>query len=294
MTRLKADISLILVTLGWGISYLLTDICLGEMEPLTLNALRFSGAFVIAFLMAPKKLAGISGTTIRFSALIGAALFVVYIGATYGIMYTSLSNAGFLCGLTVVITPVLGFFLFHKKPEKKIITVLFMALVGIALLTMGENMRPALGDILCIMCAFAYAVDLLITEKAVNKQDVNAYQLGVCQLGFTGIFMTVSAFIFEEPHLPAAQGVWASLLFLTVFCTGVAFIVQAVAQQYTDASRVGIIFALEPVFAGIVAFVFAGEVLRGKAYIGAVLLILGILYMETDVKSLLGRKRPHH
>lgn len=289
MTRLKADIMLLLVTLGWGVSYLLTDICLTQIGPLTLNAMRFAGAFLIALLVAPKRLAGISGTTLRFSAAIGAVLVVVYMGATYGIMYTSLSNAGFLCGLTVVITPVLAFLIFRKKPEKKLLIVLVMALVGICLLTLGDNMRPALGDLFCIICAFAYAVDLLITEAAVKRPDVDAYQLGVCQLGFTGLFMLILSAIFEKPALPTAPGVWASLLFLTIFCTGIAFIVQAVAQQYTEASRVGVIFALEPVFAGLTAFVFANEVLSGRAYAGAVILILGIMLMEIDIKR---KKRP--
>jgi drug/metabolite transporter (DMT)-like permease len=210
-------------------------------------------------------------------------------GATYGIMYTSLSNAGFLCGLTVVITPVLAFLIFRKKPEKKLLIVLVMALVGICLLTLGDNMRPALGDLFCIICAFAYAVDLLITEAAVKRPDVDAYQLGVCQLGFTGLFMLILSAIFEKPALPTAPGVWASLLFLTIFCTGIAFVVQAVAQQYTEASRVGVIFALEPVFAGLTAFVFANEVLSGRAYAGAVILILGIMLMEIDIKR---KKRP--
>ena len=78
---------------------------------------------------------------------------------------------------------------------------------------------------------------------------------------------------------------------LAVFCTGIAFIVQAVAQQYTTASHVGVIFTLEPVFSGIVAFFFAGEILLPRAYAGAFLMLAGLFFMEFDVKGLLKKQQ---
>ena len=98
------------------------------------------------------------------------------------------------------------------------------------------------------------------------------------------------AFIVETPQLPETGQVWGAVIFLSVFCTGVAFVLQPVAQQYTTASHVGVIFTLEPVFAAIVAYFFAGEVLSAKAYIGAVLMLASILIMEIDFKSF-GRKK---
>ena len=71
--------------------------------------------------------------------------------------------------------------------------------------------------------------------------------------------MLAMSFLFETPHLPSNGTIWGSVIFLSVFCTGVAFIVQAVAQQYTAAAHVGIIFTLEPVFAAVVAYFFLQE-----------------------------------
>ena len=120
---------------------------------------------------------------------------------------------------------------------------------------------------------------------------MDAFQLGVFQLGFTGLFMLVLSFIFETPALPSSGVCWGSAVFLAVFCTGVAFIVQAVAQQYTTASHVGVIFTLEPVFSGIVAFFFAGEILLPRAYAGAFLMLAGLLLMECNVKGLLKKQQ---
>lgn len=288
-TQVKADLMLVLVTLCWGVSYYMIDLCLVEMGTFNLNAFRFLGAFIIAAIFTFPKLKGVNKETLKYAFFIGFSLVFVYIGATFGVMYTSLSNSGFLCALSVVFTPLLGIIIFRQRPDKKMVIIVLICLIGIALMSLNEQLKPALGDIFCLMCAFAYAVDLLITEKAVAKEEVNAFQLGVFQLGFTGLFMLILSFIFEDPCLPSSGIVWGSALFLAVFCTGVAFIVQTIAQQYTSATHVGVIFTLEPVFAGIVAFALAGEILLPRAYFGAFLLLISLIIMEIDVKALVAK-----
>lgn len=293
--QFKSELMLLLVVTFWGISYYLMGISLSELQPFTLNALRFLGAFFIALLLSYPKLKSVNRTTIRYSFYIGVALIFVYIGATFGVMYTSLSNAGFLCALTVIFTPIFGYIFKGTVPDKKLSVVVVMCVVGIGLLTLNEQLKPALGDILCLLCAAAYAGDLLITETAVSKPGVNAYQLGVFQLGFAGLFNLILAYLIETPRLPSSPEVWGASIFLAVFCTGVAFIIQAVAQQHTSASHVGVIFTLEPVIAGFVAFFLAGEILLPRAYLGAFILILGLFVMEVDFKGfrkkIMGRNR---
>lgn len=290
-TQVKADLMLVLVTLCWGVSYYMIDLCLVEMGTFNLNAFRFLGAFIIAAIFTFPKLKGVNKETLKYAFFVGFSLVFVYIGATFGVMYTSLSNSGFLCALSVVFTPLLGIIIFKQRPDKKMVIIVLVCLIGIALMSLNEQLKPALGDIFCLMCAFAYAVDLLITEKAVAKEEVNAFQLGVFQLGFTGIFMLILSFIFEDPCFPSSGIVWGSAVFLAVFCTGVAFIVQTIAQQYTSATHVGVIFTLEPVFAGIVAFALAGEILLPRAYFGAFLLLASLIIMEIDVNALIDKFR---
>ena len=293
--QVRADGILILVTLCWGVSYLLMDISLEELDPFTLNAFRFLGAFAIAALVSFKKIRTVNKTTLKYSLLVGFALVFVYIGATFGVKYTSLSNSGFLCALTVVFTPILAWMFFKKAPGKKLTFVVILCFIGIALLTLGDdfsiNMEHLKGDMLCLMCAVAYAADLLLTEKAVSHEEVDAYNLGVFQLGVTGALNLIMALIVETPQAPQTMEVWSAVIFLSVFCTGVAFVLQPVAQQYTTASHVGVIFTLEPVFAAVVAYFFAGEILSFKAYLGAALMLGSIFIMEIDFKTLKKKKK---
>ncbi len=292
--QLRADMLLVLVTLCWGVSYYLMDVSLTDMGPFTLNAYRFLGAFVIGGLLSLRKLKGVNKQTLKYSLLIGSVLVFVYVGATFGVKYTTLSNSGFLCALTVIFVPIIEILVLRKKPQKKIIFAVTMSLIGIMMLTLKDdfsiNMANLRGDLLCILGATAYAIDLILTEKAVSHEEVDAFQLGVFQLGVTGVYMLAMSFIFEQPHLPTTPMIWGSVIFLSIFCTGVAFIVQAIAQQYTTAAHVGIIFTLEPVFAAVVAYFFAGEVLTVKSYLGAVIMMAALFVTEIDFS---GKKREH-
>lgn len=290
----KADYLLVTVTLFWGVSYYLMDLCLAQMGPLTLNAMRFLIAFAFLYAVLFPKVRHVNRATLKYSVLVGLCLASAYLGCTYGVMYTSISNAGFICSLPVVFTPLLAFIFKHQIPEKRLILPLVVCLVGLGLLTLNEQFRPAPGDLICLICAVAYAVDLLVTETAVSKEEVNALQLGVYNVGVVGVIMLVLSLLFEKPHFPTTPVVWGAALFLSIFCSGVAFVVTTVQQQYTSASHVGLIFTLEPVFSSIVAFLFAHEILPPRGYVGAVLMLSSLFLMETDWKSALSKlfKRP--
>ena len=285
----KADLALILVTLFWGVSYYLVDLSLTELPEMTLNASRFVLAFVILAVIFRKRVFNASRATLKYSLFVGVLLVFVYAGSTYGIARTSLSNAGFICALPVVVTPILDFIFNRRRPEKRLGIALIICTVGLAMLTLNENFGINVGDALCLLCAVSYGADMIVTERAVQQEDVDPLALGVIELGIAGAMMTVIAFLTEQPVLPQTPAVWGSVLFLSICCTGVAFVVQSVAQQYTSATHVGLIFTLEPVFSGIVAYFVADERLLPRGYVGAALMLLSLLVMEIDWKKLKGK-----
>lgn len=280
--QLKADLMLVLVTLGWGTSFYLIDLSLKDMGPFTLNAFRFLVAFFIVALFSWKKLRDLNMTTIKYALKAGVLLAGAYIFSTFGIMYTSLSNAAFLASMTVLFAPALVFLIKGQRPSPQFKFVLVICVVGMGLLTLNDGLKPAIGDVFSIMCALSFSMNLLIVETAVSKPEVDAFTLGVCLLGVVGLIMITMGFIFETPHLPTTPLYWGTTLFLSIFCTGLAVIAQALAQQYTTASHVGLIYTLEPIFAAVVAYFLAGEVLKPRGYIGAFMMILSVLIMEID------------
>ena len=282
----RADLLLVMTTFFWGASYYLTDICLADLPPMTLNAFRFIVAFLVLGLIFWKHVVHINRTTLWYSLIVGLALAGTYEAYNYGITRTSLSNAAFICALQVIFAPLLGFLFFRQRPGWKLGAALVVCTVGMALLTLNS------GDLICLITPLCYAVDLLITEKAVRDPRVDPLGLGVCQLAVVGIVTLALALGLGEPvHLPTSGRTWAAALFLGIFCSGVAFVIQSVQQQYTTASHVGLIFTLEPVFASMVAFVMTGEVLSLRGYIGAALMLLSLFIMEGDWSFLRRKER---
>ena len=279
----KADLLLVMVTVFWGASYYLSDLCLIDLPPMCLNAFRFIVAFIVLGIIFFKKLLQLNRATLRYSLLVGLALSGTYIFYGYGLLYTSITNAGFICALPVVFTPLFAFFIHRTKPDRKLLLCLVMCAVGLALLTLNDDFRPALGDILCMGVPVCYAIDLLLTEKAVQNPEVDAIGLGVCQLAVVGIVTLVLSLLLEQPHLPTSPVTWGAALFLGLFCTGIAFVIQSVQQQYTSASHVGLIFTLEPVFSAIVAYLFANERLLPRGYVGMALMLLSLVLMELEL-----------
>ncbi|MBQ2061784.1 MAG: DMT family transporter [Oscillospiraceae bacterium] len=278
----RADALLVLVTACWGMSYYLTDRCLeAGMTPMGLNAFRFLTAFALLAAVFWKNVAHISRATLKYSLLVGLALAGTYVFYGYGITRTSLSNAGFICALPVVFTPLLDFLFRGTKLKRQVLLALALCTAGLAMLTLNDSFRPQTGDLLCLGVALCYAVDLLITERAVREPDVDPLALGVCQLGVVGVITLVLALLFETPRLPSTPFTWGAALFLGVVCSGIAFVVQSVQQQYTTAARVGLIFTLEPVFSAIVAFL-AGERLRPLGYAGAAIMLASLVLMEIE------------
>lgn len=279
----KADLLLVMVTAFWGMSYYLSDLCLQDLPPMNLNAFRFITAFLVLGIIFFKKLRHMNRITFRYSLLVGLVLSGTYIFYGYGIAYTSITNAGFICALPVVFTPIFAFLIHRTKPDRKLLICLVMCAFGLALLTLNDDFRPALGDILCMGVPVFYAFDLLLTEKAVQNPEVDALGLGVCQLGVVGVITLALSLLFEQPHLPTTPATWGAALFLGLLCSGVAFVIQSVEQQYTNASHVGLIFTLEPVFSAIVAYFLADERLKPRGYVGMVLMLLSLVLMEVDL-----------
>ena len=281
----RAELLLVLATAFWSISYYFVRVCLAEMEALTLNAFRFLVAFLILGAVYWKHLRALNRETLKWGAVVGVVLVFVYVGATYGVKYTSLSNAGFISCLAVIITPIIELLVYRKRPEKKLAVSLLLCTLGLALLTLGDGLSFAIGDVICLLCSVSYAVDIVITDRAVARTEVDPIGMSVVEIGVAGVLFLILAFLIEQPRLPRSPAVWGAAIFLGLFCSGLAFVIQTTQQKYTAPARVALIFTLEPLFSAIIAYFLAGERLHPRAYLGAAMMLLSLLLMQIDIKG---------
>lgn len=285
----RAELLLVLATGFWSISYYFTRVCFEELDALTLNAFRFLSAFAILALVYSRRLRDLTRETAKWGAAVGVVLVFVYVGATYGVRYTSLSNAGFISCLAVIITPLLELLLYRKRPERQVTAALLLCTLGLALLTLGGDFRFAVGDAICLICSVSYAVDIIITDRAVARPEVDPVGMSVVEIGVTGVIFLALSLLLEQPRLPRSPRVWGAALFLGLFCSGIAFVIQTTQQKYSAPARVALIFTLEPLFSAVVAYFLAGERLHPRAYLGAALMLFSLVLAQTDF----GRREKH-
>ena len=282
-SHVKGDILMLVVTMIWGSSYIFMKMGLNTIEGFNLVGLRFGIAFIIAGIIFYKRLLHIDFKTIKYGFVLGTIIFAAISSVTIGVKFTSVSNAGFLFSLTVIFVPLIVALYNRKRPETKIIVGVILSIVGIAFLTLNNNFEVGYGDILIILGALFYAFDIIVTDKW--TKDVDSLSLGILQLGFTGAWGMLFSFLFEQPHIPSTTEAWIAILALSILCSAIGFIGQTIAQQYTTPTHTGLIFSLEPVFAAIFAFIFVGEVLTAKGYIGAVLVLIGVLTAKIEFRK---------
>jgi drug/metabolite transporter (DMT)-like permease len=275
MTQRKADLLIATISIAWGTSYLLMKLGLNGIGPFSLIALRFGIAFLITFIIFSRRVIKVDLKTIGYSAVLGLILFGVFTVLMYGLKTTTVSSAGFLTSTTVIFVPILQSLITRKMPTLPIIAGVLVILIGIGLLTIKDSFAIESDSILCLLGAFLYAVHIIVTSSLIRK--TNALQLGIFQLGFAALYGLIFSFIFETPTLPSTTTEWVAVLGLALVCSAFGFVVQPIAQKFTTPERTGVLFALEPVFAVLFGFIFLQEMLQLQGYIGAILVLCGVL-----------------
>jgi drug/metabolite transporter (DMT)-like permease len=290
MTRAKTptwtiDLSLFAVTLIWGSTFILVKQALADISTLLFLTLRFSVATLVLLLVFRKELrAPHLWPSLRGGALAGLCLFSGYTLQTFGLKYTSASNAGFITGLYMPLVPLMSALIYRKPPRFLELCGVAVAFVGLALMTLRQGLfEIGRGDLLVAACAVAYALQIVVLGRFAPTG--NSAMLTVGQIG-TGMLLGTATFWWAEPvHLRWTSTLWIALAVTSVLATALAFWVQTWAQKSISPTRTALISSMEPVFAWATSYVLAGEVLPPRGVLGATLILLGILLVELKPAS---------
>lgn len=273
-----ADLSLLAVTAVWGATFVLVKEALAESGPLTFVALRFALATAVILPLTVRRQGRPSRGLVRDGGLIGCLLFGGYALQTAGLQFTSAAKAGFITGLSVVIVPLLEALVLHRPLGAATLVGVALATSGLGLLTLGGELRIELGDLLVLGCALAFALHILSVDRYAVRHNVLA--LTSAQIVIAALLTSASALVFERPTGEQLLAIMPAALFTGVFATVAAFYLQTLAQRFTTATHTALIFTMEPVFAGLFAFLWAGEQLGLAALAGCGLILLGMLVTQ--------------
>ncbi len=270
---------LALVTLIWGGTFLLVQASVRLTGPFEFLTLRFGLAALALVVIFPRRLRRLTHHDLAAGATIGGFLFGGYALQTLALQQTLSSRVGFLTGLNVVFVPLLVLGVLRRRVRVGAMIGVALAALGLAFLALGTHLDFTFGpgEWGALSCAVSFACQVVATSHFAPRAE--ATNLALVQILTTAILSAVVAPLVGEQWAWPAPEVWGSAAFLGLVATAFALVVVNRVQQFTSSTHAALIYALEPVFAGLFGL-FAGESLRASAWVGCALIFAGMVVSE--------------
>ena len=290
MSKSLANLLLLLAGAIWGMGFVAQRTAMDDIGPMAFVTLRFFVASIAVFPLVLKELKPadkrVTLSHLRGFFWVGTAFFLSMAMQQVGMLATTITNAGFLTALYVIIVPLILFFALGERQPATIWPATALALVGIFLLSGGEIALLTWGDWLIIAGAFFAALQIILTKKVVDATGLPV-TMAFTQFFICGIFGAITYFmapIFGLAETTVTYEIFLAalpeILYAGIFSGALAFTIQAVAQRYTSTSTAAILLSSESLFAAIFATILLGERLGIIGYIGCALIFAAILAVE--------------
>ncbi len=288
---LRADLLMLLTALIWGTGFVAQTAGMDHIGPYLFSGLRFAlgSLCLMPLILRNAKTASVpepllNRGMLRAGIIMGLALALGINLQQVGLLFTSVTNSGFITGLYVIVVPLLGLLLGHKTGLGTWLGCL-LAVVGMCLLSIGDNFHVASGDWLQLIGAFVWGGHVVLVSLFASRHD--PIRLAFLQFATCSVVSLLLAVLFEPIALDAIIAAGPALLYGGIVAVGVGYTLQVVAQKHAIASHAAIILSLEAVFAAIAGAWILGEALQLRGYIGCGLMLAGMLLAQLWPKKTL-------
>jgi drug/metabolite transporter (DMT)-like permease len=278
-TERLAEAALVGIAAVWGLTFVMVQDAIEELPTLAFLAYRFIPAALLVAAVFRRRLGSLGRAGVRAGLAMGAFLTLGYVFQTLGLERTTASNAGFITGLFVVFTPLLGALVLRQRVTRLGWAAAATSAAGLYLLSGLDEGLDLRGDGLVLLCALAFAAHILMTDRALRAGH-DAGALLAVQLAVAGGACLVAAALAGDVEAPRGETVWSALIVTSLVASALGFFVQTFAQRHAPPARTALILASEPAFAGLFGWLLANDTLSAKAWLGAALIMLAIVAVE--------------
>lgn len=278
---------LVIVALFWGLGFPALKVVSESIPTFYLIGLRFLIAAVLLSMIFHKRLKKINKALIRSAFILSVFLFLTYGFATLGIKYTSSAKASFFCCLGVLVIPVILRLVYKEKISSRVAVCIMVCTAGLFLIsyTKGMGLNLSSGDLICLGCSVTGAIHVVMIGRVAKDQDPAL--LATAQLFFISVWAFSTALLLEDAPDSISLTDWGVMVFLAVFCTAAAFVLQCACQRYISPARAGVIFSIEPVSGALFSAVLLGDRLGINGIIGGALIVASMIYMESKESKII-------
>ncbi len=278
ISSLQADLILFVVALLWGTTFVTSKVSLESLPPFSIIAFRFILAFILMAILFSGEFKSISRKDIKGGFVIGTVLFIAFATQLIALKHTDPGKQAFLAATYVIFVPFCVWAMTRKKPDNRSFLGALACFIGIGFLTLKDGFSMGYGDGLTLISSVFFAGHILTTEHFVKNST--PIKISIIQFGTVAILASFSSLAFEKIEVIPSFGVVAMILYLGIFCSGIAYFLQTLAQKYTKSTHTAIILSLEAVFGSILSIIFLHEVFTTKMIIGCVIIFVSILAIE--------------
>lgn len=285
-----AKLALFAATLIWGSSFFIMKNTIDEIGVFSLLAIRFTTAAILLAVIFYKRLAHIDRHYIPRGLLMGAFLFAAYVFQTFGLKGTTPGKNAFLTTFYCVLVPFVYWIVSKKKPHIYHLLASVICVAGIGLVSVDGGLTMGLGDGLTLVGGLFYALHIVAVAYFSKGRDM--FALTVLQFASAGALGWIFSGLFETLPSSVSTASIFSLIYLCVFATAAALLLQNIGQKYTHASAASLILSLEAVFGVLFSIVFYHETLTLKTISGFALIFIAVVISETQLEFITARFKP--
>jgi drug/metabolite transporter (DMT)-like permease len=274
-THTLAFVALLAMTAAWGSTFFMIKDLLTRLPVTDMLAVRFAIASVVLLVVAGKHLR-MSAQTLRAGVLLGLLYGVGQILQTVGLAHTAASVSGFITGLYVVATPLLGALILRTRVSATTWLAVGLATVGLGVLSL-HGLSVGYGELLTAISAVAYAGHIIAMGRLSGPGT--AMSLTLVQMIVITAVCTVAA-LPNGIQLPASGDDWLVLLYLAVIAGALTMFLQTWAQAHIEPTRAAVVMSMEPVWAAAFAVALGGESATARMVLGGLSILTAMYLVE--------------
>ncbi|MBP2197167.1 DMT family transporter [Pantoea cypripedii] len=278
----RQELVLIFITMVWGGTFLVVHRAMAHSGPFFFVGLRFATAALLLAFFFRRYLKQTTWLECKAGALIGVAIAGGYGLQTWGMQTISSSQSAFLTALYVPVVPLLQWLFLRRPPGLMAWLGILLAFIGLLLVAGPQDGRFALnaGEIATLLSTLAIAAEIILISRFAGQVDVRRVTLIQLAVASACAFVLMipngeTLPTFSTPLVLSALGLGAASALIQVTMNW--------AQRSVSPTRATVIYAGEPVWAGVVGRL-AGERLPAAALLGGALIVCGVIVSELRIR----------
>ena len=287
--QLSGVIALLGATVIWGSAFIAQSVGMDKIGPFAFQAVRCFLAVVFLFPASalfskgkPFWKSWADPALWRSGVICGLALFAASSLQQIGLVYTDAGKAGFLTAMYIVFVPFLGLFV-GQKPGRNALLSLIPAIVGLYLLSCTSVSGINKGDVLLLLCAVAFSVQILLIDR--HCAGLDGLKLNCIQALVVTVLSVPWALLTETVDASRIASCWLPLGYAGVLSMGVAYTLQIVGQKRVAPSAAALLMSLESVFAALFGWLLLHETMTRAEELGCVLVFAAVVISQLPEKK---------